>query len=223
MNTLGSGHILVNMDCRPGETVLWEGGASRGGTVIRLARMAVFPFLLLVFYAILLGPMLLMLPQDRPRQRSAAQTQSTHNTPNPSEAEQHPSIPPAYPVIALTLAGVFLSFAIGLPILVAVLQSRNAWYILTSERVCFQSGAFTRSLSILDLDKVLSIEVSSSLLERWFSLQSIEFLHAGGKVMGRGAFPWQSGEKYLMAFLPLEGHLVSDLLNTWLPRDNRPQ
>ncbi len=93
---------------------------------------------------------------------------------------------------------------------------------MTSERICVQTGVLGRHLTILDLDKVLSVRVSASWLERRRGLQTIEFLHAGSRVStSRRTSP---RDQVVMAFVPAHGRLVTDLVNSWLPRDNaRPR
>jgi hypothetical protein len=89
---------------------------------------------------------------------------------------------------------------------------------VTNERICIQSGALARCLTILDLDKVLSVRVSASWLERRCGLQSIEFLHAGNRLTTSGRIA--ARDQVVMAFVPARGLLASDLVNSWLPRDN---
>jgi uncharacterized membrane protein YdbT with pleckstrin-like domain len=119
----------------------------------------------------------------------------------------------------MVLLGVLSLLVIISVLTEAWLFYRSAWYVVTNERVCIQNGALTRYLTVVDLDKVLSIQISTSWLERQFGLQSIEFVHGGVRVFTSTRSIVR--DPLVMAFVPAAGTLTTDLLNSWLPRDNQ--
>jgi hypothetical protein len=241
MTPLGHGHFDAPLEPLPGETVLWEGGAAPAGLWIRIARVLSVPLAFLLLYALVVGSFFLLMPtggdeipatppaaravakdadQANPTTKAKATTQAKFATQGAPAAKAPVRRTRLYPPkqVAAALTWFTLIGVIGIGY--ARLRMRNAWYVVTSERVCVQSGALTRSLCVIDLDKILSVEVSSSFLERRFGLQSIQFVHAGGKNPNPYNLQWALGDAYSMVFVRTDGNLASRLLNQWLPRDD---
>ena len=61
-------------------------------------------------------------------------------------------------------------------------------------------GALGRCLTIIDIDKVLSVQVSTSWLERTCGLQSIELVHGGMKLFVQ--YRWLAHDPFTMALSP---------------------
>ena len=219
MSTLGEGHFRTKLEALPGERVVWEGGTDRRGILIRCARalgLILIPVSLLALFVL---PLLLLPSPSRSEGKRlappSADTQTAPDTTNPRPAPRR--ILPLVFILSPIWLGLLL--LVGTVVVESALSNRNAWYVVTSERLCIQSGAVTTCLTIMDLDKVLSVQVTASWLERRWGLQSIEFLHAGARVP-TNVFQ-AARDRIVMAFVPSAGQLVGDLANAWLPRDNQ--
>lgn len=202
MTVLGEGHFGTRLETLAGEEVLWEGGPSRHATLIHTARFALAVCSLSLVFGLILTLTLLLPRPVRPPQADA-----------PRAIAMRAPIAPVWPLGTLGVVGCGVA-----SLVVASLRARrrNAWYVVTSERVCIQTGAFTRVLSVIDLDKVVSVRVSCSWLERRLGLQTID-LHYAGQIQRP---PYQA-DPHTLAFIGQELPLVSALVNRWLPRDNK--
>lgn len=214
---LGEGHFGVRIEALPGERVLFEGGPSRHGMTIRLARaFAPLAFLAAIFLSAFIMSTVSPDPPPRATAAPSANTSAPVGAPAATAPPRQASRAVVLTFVLLTVTG-----CLGLCAMVAaavILQGRHGWVVVTSERLCIQSGGFTRGVAVIDLDKVLSVEVSASILERRFGLQSLRIVHAGGAPQ---ATAFRLHEPNLISFVPVEAQLVTRLLNEWLPRDNR--
>jgi membrane protein YdbS with pleckstrin-like domain len=113
---------------------------------------------------------------------------------------------------------VTVSSLLSLCVLSVGMRFLTCWYVITSERICIQSGVFARTIVTLDLDKILSLKATSGWLERRLGLQNIEFVHGGASEL-RSRSPWNN--PYVMCCLDESEGVLSRLSNEWLPRDNR--
>lgn len=203
---LGDGRLKVRLETLPGERVLWQGGPPRRAILVRLARAFVPWLVLLGFFAAMLSFLAVLTSVDPPPQRvAAAATPVGHSRPRPIA------------VAVLALGACAVAAVPLLSVARALRESRDAYNVVTNERICIQSGGLTRGIAIIDLDKVLSIEASSSVLERRLGLQTIRIIHAGTP---SAPTPFLLTAPNVMAFVPADDHLLSDVVNAWLPRDN---
>ena len=234
MTLLGHGHFDTPLETLPDETVLWEGGAAPAATWIRLARLIAAPLVLLALYAAVMVGLFLLVPSGAGRDAAPASAETTASpgpakdlakprvaTARPPGASAPVEATPLYPRRQVLTATVYFGVLALVVFVYSRMQTRNAHYVVTSERVCVQSGAITRVLCVIDLDKILSVEITSSWLERRFGLQSLQFVHAGGKNANPYNFARLFGDPYAMTFVKTDGALASKLLNHWLPRDDR--
>jgi hypothetical protein len=231
MTPLGHGHFEAPLDPLPNERVLWEGGAGFSGVWIRIARVMAVPVATLAVVAFLWGgPWLFQrdVPAATPATKSASASAAANaGTPEracrkvPAEVPPCPASVPEGP--RKTINGPALLAYYVVPMLLATfaygwLANRNAWYVVTTERICIQTGLVTRALNVFDLDRVLAVEASSSLLERWAGVQTIQFLQGGARTH-QDLWWRQFFGADAMAFVPTQAQLLSHLLNEWLPRD----
>jgi|GEM_PF-3665640 len=225
---LGESHFQVQIEAMPDERILWEGGPSRHGTTIRMIRIALFPAAFVFFYAWMFA-VILSIPHaagaGRGREKLVTPQSAVTATQSPAPTRgassgSAPSEGLMLPLLMMSAILVPLFGAVGLTLANAYLQTRNGWYVVTNERICIQSGGFTRGVLVIDLDKVISVQASSTWLERRYAIQSVEVSHAGVQVQ---ANPWRRREPNVISFVPVGDDLVSNLLNQWLPRDNAKQ
>jgi hypothetical protein len=214
MARLGDGHFAAIVEQLPGESVVWEGGPDRRGRWIPYARVGFVGLLVLTVVAWFVG-LLLLLPT--PSRSPAGQTADAAASARADTREEAEASPSSWSPLLVLLGSGLLVLAIS-NVVEARLASRNAWYVVTSERICIQSGVLGRNLTILDIDKVLSVKVSASWLERRYDLLSIEFLHAGTRATTSGRIAARG--EVVMAFVPAQERLVTHAVNSWLPRDN---
>jgi len=223
MTTIGSNHFLDKLEKLPGEEVVWEGGASMLGMVIQLLHTFAAILIVIVFLAIPLGlPNVLLVenPNYVQQTQKAAETKSTDNK-NKTDAVKHKPEPKLImnekllAIVIVTGTLLLLSFIFGS----MWLRIKNYWFVVTNERICIQSGILTHTTIAIDIDKVVSVISSHSILERWLGLHSIEIVHSG-------LYPLrvQQGlllfNPYKIQYVPTSTGLASKLLNNWLPRDN---
>jgi len=214
MARLGDGHFATVVEALPGEQVVWEGGPDRRGQWIPYARVAFASLVILTVVAWFLG-LLVLVPTPR---RAAADRRPAEEAPTSVDAPEASDRRPHSWSPLFVLLGSGLVVLVASSVVETRLANRNGWYVVTSERICVQSGVLGRQLAILDLDKVLSVRVSASWLERRRGLLSIEFLHAGRRPLTSGRIV--ARDEVVMAFVPAHERLVTDVVNAWLPRDN---
>lgn len=119
---------------------------------------------------------------------------------------------------AMAIVAVVLGALTLISVVWCWLRNRGAWYVVTTERICIQTGALQKTIVSIDLDKIISVKATQGLAQRLFSLQSIELTHAGwpgtpGKAVWFNPYELQN--------LPVSDGLYGRLVNQWLPRDNR--
>jgi hypothetical protein len=69
---------------------------------------------------------------------------------------------------------------------------------------------------------VISVKAQATWLEARLGLQNIELTHASGVTFSNNAYAQLlSPNAYAIAHVPAAGPLLSDLVNHWLPRDDR--
>jgi hypothetical protein len=221
MTTLGEGHFSTPITPLAGEIVLWAGGAGRYGRLVRSARVGSLFAIPVLFMLGFCGLFLLVPPSDNvaPKAPSTSAAPDSRPAAPPARSEEIAARRQTVRLVAATLLGGLALLVIGAVFLEATLVCRNAWYVVTNERICIQTGALSRCLTVIDLDKVLSVQVSSSWLERMCGLQSIELVHGGMKLFAQ--YRWLVQDPFVMALVPTAGSLASDLVNSWLPRDDR--
>ena len=228
MTQLGNGHLAFPLEPLPGEKVLWQGQAAPTTTLVRSAQLVSAIMLVVLFYLALVAGMFMIFPSrgdDAPAAAPAAANESAVAAPKPApppvvDARKAQQIAQSNARMRLAGFALFATMA-AIALWLAWLQARNARYLVTSERICVQTGALTQALCVIDLDKILSVQVTRSFLERRFGLQTIRFVHAGGEDATRGRLKWLYGDPYAMAYMRTDPALVSNLLNHWLPRDDR--
>jgi hypothetical protein len=225
METLGHDHFIDTIEPLPGEKIVWEGGASSKGIFIQLLRIASIILLFIcLFGGIFAIPFILLETPEQPKQVTSS-TSTEQAIPDRATNEQEPASQPQKPCPQFSVRRLVWLLAVGIPlvfsiIIVLVWQSvRNFWYVVTSERICIQSGTLSKNIVAIDLDKIISIKSLHSLLDRLFHVHAIEIVHAGGSSIPAsnkiGLF-----NPYVMHYVPMSSNLASNLINIWLPRDN---
>jgi uncharacterized membrane protein YdbT with pleckstrin-like domain len=224
MSNLGEGHFAKPLKPLDGEKVLWEGSASKKSILVSLLRLFV-PIIIFVItvYALWSTNLSHHLKESMTQELEVSATEVIEQL-NDSEKQNNPYAAATAETIIETMLlmmgllgfGVFVSATFG-----PWLRCRSSWYIVTNERVCIQSGALSKNLTILDLDKIISVKDTSGWLERKLGFHSIELMHAGNSVAPRVGLMALLSNHYTMQFVPYSEDILSKLTNEWLPRDNR--
>jgi len=226
MKLIGGNRFIDQIEPLPGEKIIWEGGASRNAIVAEFIQWVITLITLFGFIIILIasGCFISEWPENS-KQRNAAEEQrhilqnkTTHSqkhikkTVDKEEREFSPERLKI--VIKFILPGIII---IGL--LITWLKIKKFWYVITTERICLQSGILSKRLVSIDLDKVISVKSMHSIPERLLKLQSIEIIHPG-----ISSFPGTNNtafiNPYVIHYVPVGSNLLSNLMNVWLPRDN---
>lgn len=213
-NALGNTRYLEDIRLSDNEQIVWQGGAERTGMLMEILQ-TVTGLLLVV---LVLGGMMnidKLLYKSNPAYVEPVVAQQAAGQ---NKTGKIPAVILNRPLLTvLGAAGALLFFGGGL--LAAHLKVRNYWFVVTTERVCIQSGIINIQVATIDLDKVVSIVVSHSLWDRLFNTHSIEVIHAGGKQVqpnGLSLF-----NPYRIQYVSNRQQLPTELLGRWLPRDNR--
>ena len=234
MDILGNQHFLDNIELLPSEKVLWQGGASRLGIVIQLLHFASLILGIVLIFTVLLG-IPAFLSTENPDYQPEVQEETSHKqnaevTNNKqsdlSTAIQQQSSKFEQPKTRLNTERLAILLGLLVPLILLYLlgitwfRVKNYWFVITSERICIQSGIFKRQMVAIDINKVVSVIATHTILDRVFKLHSIELIHAGVN------FPIPNTNlvlfnPYKMFYVPERTNLVSKLLTNWLPRDNR--
>lgn len=211
---LGNTHYLADIQLSEKEHIVWQGGAERTGVVMEVLQLLTGLVLIVLLFGSILNVDKILYKKNP----DYVEPISSQEKAGQAKPEKIPSvilnIPLLYPLGA---AGAFCFF--GGVLLASYFKVRNYWFVVTSERVCIQSGIINIQVATIDLDKVVSIVVSHSLWDRLFNTHSIEVIHAGGKQVqpnGLSLF-----NPYRIQYVSNRQQLPTELLGRWLPRDNR--
>lgn len=238
---IGEGRFATPLELLPGERVLWSGGPEPRSAWVHLSRLSAFVVLPILFAITLLVLPSLNRPTDD--QGAASNTQAEANDCNATSTPACGSAAPAAnedagakpdataeegntmffrALIALSFMtlGILAWYALA-TLADCFLRVRRAWYVITSERICIQSGGWSRTLAVMDLDKVISVKSAATWFEARLGLQTIELTHASGTTVLRNAWHTLQPNAYAIAHVPTASPLLSELVNHWLPRDNR--
>lgn len=213
-NTMGNTRYLADIRLSDNERIVWQGGAERTGVLVEILQT----FTALLLMAVFLGGVMnidKLLYKSNPAYEEPVQVPPAAGL---NKSAKIPAVVLNTPLLTvLGTAGAFLFFGGGL--LASHLKIRNYWFVVTTERVCIQSGIINIQVATIDLDKVVSIVVSHSLWDRLFNTHSIEVIHPGGKQIqpnGMSLF-----NPYRIQYVSNRQQLPTELLSRWLPRDNR--
>ena len=138
MGRLGEGHFSTPITPLAGETVLWEGGAGKRARLVRGVRVGLVfavPWLFMLFFC----GMFLLVDNVAPRSPS---TSVAHDPPPDVSAERSKELAVRHQtvrIVAVTLFGGLSLLLVAGIILEATLACRNAWYMVTNERICIQT------------------------------------------------------------------------------------
>lgn len=99
------------------------------------------------------------------------------------------------------------------------LAFRNRWFMVTSERVMIQSGILEKRVSIIDIDKINSIQYSQSFIEQKLKLCSVELVMAGVMLQQQNSVS-SLLTRNLISGIEADSPVLNNLINKWLIRDN---
>lgn len=220
MNTpLAPSRFRFRIDLMPDERVLWEGGADRRMVWAQAVKVTGTTLLM----AVILGGMLFWALSDV--------------VPAPSGADAL-----ADPVLRAKAARAEADYAetmhrlttntwrIGVTAILAFgfvggfeawLRWRRAWYVVTTERVCIQTGGLGTTLTTVDLDRVVSVQANTSFIDKPFGLHDIELVHAGVPFVANPNGLRFLRNPYALVGLARSDALLTHLVSEWLPRDGR--
>ncbi|MCB1615497.1 MAG: PH domain-containing protein [Pseudomonadales bacterium] len=236
---LADTRFLKDIRLTENEHIVWQGGADRSGITIELLRGVLSLIVIVAFFTFFFHfDELLFIdnPEYTPPAKEQTQTSLQNKTQSKntdgetikvatekakpaSNAAKNtiPAIIPNTPFLWLMGISVSLAIVFGGAIM-AWLKIRNYWFVVTSERVCIQSGIINIQVVTIDLDKIVSIIVAHSFWDRLFNTHSIEVIHPGGKSVqpnGLNIF-----NPYRIQYVSNSQQLPTELLSHWLPRDN---
>ncbi len=207
MNKLGEGHLFDQINTLPGEYKVWEGGSAKRGIVMILLMSVVNILVMIGFFWFFYNFDTIMLTPNPAYETTVAE---------PPAKEAPEFLLNKSRALLLTILGVLTLVISG--VVAAWLRVRNFWIVVTNERVCIQSGVLGRQIATIDLDKVVSVVITHGILDRLFATHSLEVVHAGSHLPGPNKSQWIN--PYCMKYVSNEHTLSSELLNSWLPRDN---
>lgn len=226
MSDIGSNHFLDQLEKLPDEEVVWEGGSSYRGVGIQFIHAIGALILIAAVFAVTYGlPKLLF--TDNPNyvaQPTNTPANTDHKDANKDVASVKPKAPKEPREIFNTVLFKKL-LILGVPVLLILIlgamwiRIKNYWFVVTTERICIQSGVLTRQTVAIDIDKIVSVISTHSLLDRLFSVHSIEIVHSGLHPL-RAQQGLVLFNPYKMPYVLTRAGLASQLLNNWLPRDN---
>jgi hypothetical protein len=215
---LAPSRFRFRVDLMPDEKVLWEGGAQRqmvwaqalkvaGSTLLLAAMMGAFLLYALSGVApVDGGAESLADPALREKiERSEADFIETHRRIRTTIWRAA-----SLAVIAFGIVSAFEAW----------LRWRKAWYVVTTERVCIQTGGFGTTLTTVDLDRIVSVQARASFIDKPFGLQDIELVHSGvPHVVNPSGLRMRN--PYALVGIAKDDALLTHLVSEWLPRDGR--
>lgn len=222
MNYIGSNHFLDQLEKLPNEEVVWEGGSSYRGVAIDLFRtISVFLVIAAIVTLAINLPEILVIKNPDYVAQPAKTSGIDKNKEATAQKKKIKKVPKEIFNTALINKFLMLGALVLLFLIPGIiwLRIKNYWFVVTTERICIQHGIFTRQTMAIDIDKIVSVISTHTLLDRLFKVHSIEIIHAG--VLSLRA---QQGlifsNPYKMPYVLTSTRLASQLLNNWLPRDN---
>lgn len=237
MSNLNAPDLFLPMEALPTETLIWKGKPSPRVVLLSIIRAVIGIFL----GAILVCNFVLFTNHmERIERDSKKSGEQAHQANPPSSSQEDPSsgitaskrdtreMAPGNIVLWMFLsaagfvAGIFF-IPYGLASFFYIFRARSADYLITTERICIQTGLINKQLVIIDFDKVISFQATASWMERLFGLHSIGIIHAGSGGIQRPTAFWMTLgiSPNVMTGLPVEAGVFSKMNNEWLPRDNR--
>lgn len=109
-------------------------------------------------------------------------------------------------------------FALLIKFSLSYLAFRNRWFMVTSERVMIQSGLLEKRVSVIDIDKINSIQYSQSFPDQKLGLCSIELVMAGVIMQQNNISSILT--RNLISGIEADSPVLNNLINKWLIRDN---
>ena len=237
MNNLNAPNLFLPMEALPHETLIWKGKPSSKLILLFIIRAVIGIFLgafLVGNFVLFTNHMDLVEVENKKAGAQAHQgnpTSSSKEDPSSGTAATKSAARAMAPgnivlwmflSVAGFVAGLFF-VPYGLASFFYIFRARCAEYLITTERICIQTGWINKQLVIIDFDKVISFQATASWMERLFGLHSIGIIHAGsGGVQRPTAFWMTLGiSPNAMTGLPIEEDVFSKMNKEWLPRDNR--
>ena len=219
---IGHNHFLDQIEPLPGETIVWEGGASLVGILVQFLRVTGIVVLIVGTLSIVffLPDYLYELNESEISVDDSVSTPAVKEPENVISKRDEPELVLIKQRL-YTLYGLMLPAILILIFLSSWFRVRHYWMVVTSERICIQSGTFTRQVATLDIDKVVSVISSHTILDRIFKLHTVEIVHPGTHAMQPNNALVSLFNPYRINYVPVSTNLVGRLLNEWLPRDNR--
>jgi putative membrane protein len=110
-------------------------------------------------------------------------------------------------MLVFPLAGLAFLAILAVPLLLRRLEWRRLGYLLDGDRLLIRRGWWRRTLLILPVRKIQSIDLKQSFITRWFGISSLQFGVAGGGSLSNHSIPAMPEEKAR----ELRARLLTDL------------
>jgi putative membrane protein len=110
-------------------------------------------------------------------------------------------------MLTVPLAGLAILCVLAVPMLLRRLEWNRLGYVLDGDRLLIRRGWWRRSLLILPVRKIQSIDLKQSFIRRWFAIASLQFGVAGGGGLSNHSIPAMPEEKAR----ELRARLLTDL------------
>jgi putative membrane protein len=110
-------------------------------------------------------------------------------------------------MLTVPLAGLVFIAILAVPLLLRRLEWRRLGYVLDGDRLLIRRGWWRRTLLILPVRKIQSIDLKQSFIRRWFAIASLQFGVAGGSGLSNHSIPAMPEEKAR----ELRARLLTDL------------
>ena len=113
----------------------------------------------------------------------------------------------AVQILVVPLAGLAFLAILAVPMLLRRLEWRRLGYVLDGDRLLIRRGWWRRTLLILPVRKIQSIDMKQSFITRLFGISSLQFGVAGGSGLSSHSIPAMPEEKAR----ELRARLLTDL------------
>jgi putative membrane protein len=98
-------------------------------------------------------------------------------------------------MLVVPVAGLAVLGVLAVPMLLRRLEWRRLGYMLDGDRLLIRKGWWRRTLLILPVRKIQSIDLNQRFLARWFGISSLRFGVAGGSGLSNHSIPAMPEEK----------------------------
>lgn len=228
--------LFTNIKLLPNEEIIWESAPDKKSVWPTLFS-GIFIYLFIGCF-LLMFPILITMPSEKTIHERAEKATNEYNSHTfdtlyydsvkADLKSRESELPPEYRDTLFNFSTVeHIFFSLFLILLwfllkffISFLSFKSRWFMVTTERVMIQSGITEKRVSIIDIDKINSIQTFQGTIDQRLGLCNIELVLAGVLInQNSGVNSFLS--KNVIVGMKCDSPVLDKLINSWLIRDNK--